>query len=88
MKDYDFIYPESDHSFWVYSENMDIDYLVSLNQPDDLEDAKAIAEWKVTKWAEANNENNPNWYKGFVEVVEEALSEADIDARIYVRMEG
>ena len=83
--DYKYIYPEGSNTFWVYSESADIDYLVSLPYSEVIDEAKEIAENAVAAWIEAEDETDPNWYKGFVEVVKEALEKANIPARIYVR---
>lgn len=85
MNDYKYIYPEGSNTFWVYSESADIDYLVSLPYSEVIDEAKLIAESAITAWIEAEDETDPNWYKGFVEVVKEALEKANIPVRIYVR---
>ena len=87
MSDYKYVYPESNHSFWVYSPEKEIDYLVSLVKPNDLNKAKQIVEEIITRWMKKAYMDNPYWYKKFVRKAKEALEDEDIDAMIYVRAE-
>ena len=84
---YKYIYPVCNNTFAVYSNVANLDYLVSVECTTELEKAKDIAEKEISKWTEANDENDPYWNKGFVEVVKDALDKANIIVKIYVRLE-
>lgn len=82
-----YVYPVTpDSMFGVYSDLLDIDYMVEIDDPKYLEEAKEITDKALQKWAEAEDDSE-EWYKGFVEIVKEALVEAEIAARFYTRME-
>ena len=85
--EYKYIYPEGSNTFWVYSDSANIDYLITVEDFTKVEEAKEIADRETIKWIEANDESDPYWHKGYIEVVKEVLDKEDISVKIYVRLE-
>ena len=82
-----YVYPVTpDSMFGVYSDMLDIDYMVEVDNSKYLEEAKEITDKALQKWAEAEDDSE-EWYKGFVEIVKDSLKEAEIAAKFYTRME-
>lgn len=88
MTDLAYISEPSKEDFWIYDSLAGIDMLVEVDSSEQLQKAKRVANEAIAKWLEATDEDKENWYKGYAEVVQEALAEANIKASIYIKMEG
>lgn len=80
--------------FWVCSEAADYEYIVELEKVEQLETAMEIAEREASMWGGGYHEElavddeNYSYYEnaGYVEVLENALREAGIEAKYFVNM--
>ena len=84
---YEYIYKVVGNSFWVYSDIANVDYLITVEDFTKVEEAKEIAEREITKWLEAESEEDEYFGLGYVEVVKEAYKKKGIEAKFYIEME-
>ena len=82
-----YVSPIDNCCFWCNSDAADFAYVVECLSESDFEKATEIAERELTNWCQAPNEDSSYWYKGFVEVVQDALNEEGIQANYYVNID-
>lgn len=95
MNNYYHVSPIDEELFWVYSNEADYRYIVQLENPDQMEKAMEIAEREATMWGggfdeyEEDSEEYGYYYNaGYMEVVEDALNKAGIEADYYTLYES
>lgn len=69
--------------FWCYSSDAGFEYLVEVSEEENVQRAMEIAREQLKVWCSCENEDDPRYNMGFVEVVKVALDEAGIEAKYY-----
>ena len=76
--------------FWVYSHEADYQYIVNVENKDDMGKAMEIAEREATRWGGPDEEELGDdyayyTYSGYVEVVADAFEKENIKADFYTK---
>lgn len=95
MNNYYHVSPIDKELFWVYSNEADYRYIVQLENPDQMDKAMEIAEREASRWGggfseefeEDSDEYSYYHNAGYLEVVEDALNKAGIEADFYTLYE-